>query len=121
MSRIGYEIGLFPERSYRRFEAKQQTVDAEIARLGKVHRGSETLAQLLRRPGVRYKSIISSNMYISDDVIQQVEIVCKYAGYIARQENEIARAKNLEDKQIPPQFDYGSAAAPRASQGQFKL
>jgi tRNA uridine 5-carboxymethylaminomethyl modification enzyme len=113
LSRIGYEIGLLPERNYRRFEAKQQTVDAEIARLGKVRRGSETLAQLLRRPGVRYKSIISSNMYISDDIIQQVEIVCKYAGYIARQENEIARAKNLEDKQIPPQFDYGTVPSLR--------
>ena len=80
-----------PERHYRLFEAKQQAVDAEIARLGKVRRGSETLAQLLRQPGVRYKNIISTNIHLSDDVIAQVEIACKYAGYIARQENEIAR------------------------------
>jgi tRNA uridine 5-carboxymethylaminomethyl modification enzyme len=113
LSRIGYDIGLLPDRNYRRFEAKQQAVDAEIVRLGKVRRGSETLAQLLRQPGVRYKSIISTNIPLSDDVIQQVEIVCKYAGYIARQENEIARAKNLEDKQIPPQFDYGTVPSLR--------
>ena len=113
LSRIGYDIGLLPERSYRRFEAKQQAVDAEIARLGKARRGSESLAQLLRQPGVSYKSIISSNVHISDDVINQVEIVCKYAGYIARQENEIAKAKNLEDKQIPPQFDYGTVPSLR--------
>jgi tRNA uridine 5-carboxymethylaminomethyl modification enzyme len=113
LSRIGYDIGLLPEHNYRRFEAKQQAVDAEIARLGKVRRGSDTLAQLLRQPGVRYKSIISSNTYVSDDVIQQVEITCKYAGYITRQENEIAKAKNLEDKQIPPQFDYGTVPSLR--------
>ena len=106
LSRIGYDIGLLSERNYRRFEAKQQAVDTEIARLGKVRRGSETLAQLLCQPGVSYQSIIQSNTHISDDVIQQVEIICKYAGYIARQEKEIAKAKNLEDKQIPAEFDY---------------
>ena len=106
LSRIGYEIGLLPERNYRLYEAKQQAIDAEIARLGKVRHGSETLARLLRQPGIRYKNIISTNIHLSDDVIAQVEIACKYAGYIARQENEIARSKNLEDKQIPAEFDY---------------
>jgi tRNA uridine 5-carboxymethylaminomethyl modification enzyme len=113
LSRIGYDIGLLPQCNYRRFEAKQQAVDAEIARLGKVRRGSETLAQLLRQPGIRYKSIIDSNTSISDDIIHQVEIACKYAGYIARQEKEIAKVKNLEDKQIPAEFDYGAVPSLR--------
>ncbi len=59
LSRLGFEIGLLPERHYRLFEAKQQAVEAEIARLEKTRCGSETLAQLLRQPGVGYKSIIS--------------------------------------------------------------
>ena len=113
LSRIGYDIGLLPERHYRRFEAKQRAVDAEIARLGKARRGSETLAQLLRQPGARYNNITSSNGTISDEVIEQVEVACKYAGYIARQENEVARIKNLEDKQIPPEFDYGTVPSLR--------
>jgi tRNA uridine 5-carboxymethylaminomethyl modification enzyme len=113
LSRIGYDIGLLPERHYRVFEAKQQAVDAEIARLGKVRRGQDSLAQLLRQPGVSYASIIDTNTYISDDVISQVEISCKYAGYIARQENEVARSKNLEDKQIPAEFDYATVPSLR--------
>lgn len=113
LSRIGYDIGLLPERNYRVFEAKQQAVDAELARLEKVRHGSETLAQLLRQPGVRYKSIIQSNTSISDDIIHQVEICCKYAGYIARQENEVARSKTLEDKRIPAEFDYGAVPSLR--------
>ena len=113
LSRIGYEIGLLPERNYRLYEAKQQAIDDEIARLGKVRHGSETLARLLRQPGMRYKHIISTNTTLSDDVIAQVEIACKYAGYIARQENEIARSKNLEDKQIPAEFDYGTVPSLR--------
>jgi tRNA uridine 5-carboxymethylaminomethyl modification enzyme len=113
LSRIGYEIGLLPERNYRLFEAKQQAIDAEIARLGMVRHGSETLARLLRQPGIRYKHITYANTSLSDDVIAQVEIACKYAGYIARQENEIARSKNLEDKQIPAGFDYGAVPSLR--------
>ena len=42
-----------------------------------------------------------------------MEIACKYAGYIARQENEVARAKSLEDKQIPAEFDYGDVPSLR--------
>ena len=105
LSKLGFEIGLLPERHYRLFESKRQTVDAEIERLQVTRRGSHTLAQLLRQPGVGYNDIISSNSIISDDVITQVETAIKYEGYIARQENEIAKMKNLEDKQIPAGFD----------------
>jgi tRNA uridine 5-carboxymethylaminomethyl modification enzyme len=113
LSRIGHDIGLLPEHNYRQFEAKQQAVDMELDRLGKVRRGSETLAQLLRQPGVSYNSIISSNTSLSHEVINKVEIACKYAGYIARQENEIAKAKTLHDKQIPAEFDYGAVPSLR--------
>ena len=106
LSRLGYEIGLLPERHYRQFEAKQKSVEAEIARLEATRNGSETLAQLLRQPGVKYNDIVSNYTHLSDNVIQQVEIVIKYAGYIARQENEVAKFKSLEDKQIPDAFDY---------------
>src|ERR1035441_285650 len=106
LSPLGFEIGLLPERHYRQVERKCKAVGAEIARLEATRIGSETLAQLLRQPGVTYKDIISPNTHISDTVIQQVEIAIKYAGYIARQENEVAKFKSLEDKQIPEGFDY---------------
>jgi tRNA uridine 5-carboxymethylaminomethyl modification enzyme len=106
LSQLGFEIGLLPERHYRQFEAKRQAVEAEIARLETTRCGQQTLAQRLRQPGVQYSSITPTNLIISDVVIQQVEIAIKYAGYIARQENEVARFKGLEDKQIPAGFDY---------------
>ena len=106
LSRIGYEIGLLPESNYRQFSAKQAAVDAEIARLETTRDGAETLAKRLRQPGVTYTDIIVSNSVLSDEMMLQVEIACKYAGYIARQENEVAKLKSLEDKQIPPGFDY---------------
>jgi len=43
---------------------------------------------------------------LEPDVVQQIEIEIKYAGYISRQESEIEKFKRLEDKQIPESFDY---------------
>jgi tRNA uridine 5-carboxymethylaminomethyl modification enzyme len=113
LSRVGYEVGLLPESKYRLVAAKQEAVTAEMARLETTRQGSDTLAQLLRQPGVTYSDIIHTNTSLSDDVIAQVEIVSKYAGYIARQENEVAKMKNLEDKQIPAGFDYGTVPSMR--------
>ena len=48
------------------------------------------------------------NDALSEEVIQQVEIAIKYAGYIERQETEVEKFKNLEDKQIPGSFDFAS-------------
>jgi tRNA uridine 5-carboxymethylaminomethyl modification enzyme len=106
LSRLGYEIGLLPKHHYLHFEAKQKAVAAEIQRLQKTRQGSRTLAQVLCQPGVGYCDITTSNANLSDDVIQQIESVIKYAGYITRQEFEVSKMKNLEDKQIPPTFAY---------------
>ena len=114
LSGLGYEIGLLPERHYRKLQAKERAIEAEIRRLETTRSGSETLAQQLKRPEVSYKHICIYNTNISEDVISQVEIAIKYAGYIARQENEIARFKNLEDKQIPDGFDFAGVPSLRA-------
>jgi len=106
LSRLGFEIGLLPERHYRQYEAKEKAVAAEIARLETTRCGQHTLAQLLRQPEVQYSGITATNPSLSDEVIGQVEIAIKYAGYIARQEIEVAKFKGLEDKQIPAEFDY---------------
>jgi len=107
LSGLGFKIGLLPKRHYLQFEARQKAVDEEIARLQVARCGTETLAQMLRQPGVEYKDIVSHNTTVSDIIITKVEIAIKYAGYIARQENEVIKFRNVEDKQIPRGFDYG--------------
>jgi tRNA uridine 5-carboxymethylaminomethyl modification enzyme len=105
LSEIGYDVGLLPERNYRKFLAKRQAIEEEIARLEATRRGSETLAQLLRRPEISYSNL-TDTARLPDEVIQQVEIALKYEGYIARQQSEVAKFKELEQKQIPAHFDY---------------
>jgi tRNA uridine 5-carboxymethylaminomethyl modification enzyme len=108
LSDIGHDIGLLPERNYRKFTAKREAVLAELERLNTTRAGSDTLAQILRRPGVSYKSLPSTTTNLRDEVIQQVEIAVKYEGYIQRQDVEVEKFKALEDKQIPEWLDYST-------------
>jgi tRNA uridine 5-carboxymethylaminomethyl modification enzyme len=113
LSEIGYQVGLLPERNYRKFEAKREGFAAELNRLEKTRSGSETLAQILRRPEVRYRDIPNANRILSEELMLQVEIAVKYAGYISRQDAEVAKLKNLEEKQIPEAFDYSTVPSLR--------
>ncbi|HLZ07471.1 MAG TPA: FAD-dependent oxidoreductase, partial [Chloroflexota bacterium] len=106
LSEIGREVGILPERNYRKFVAKRDAIEGEIRRLEQIRSGSEPLIQILRRPEVTYRDLPSTGTDLHEHVIQQVEIAVKYAGYIDRQEVEVARFKTLEDKQIPLTFDY---------------
>jgi tRNA uridine 5-carboxymethylaminomethyl modification enzyme len=50
---------------------------------------------------------------LTGEVIQQVEIAIKYAGYIDRQKIEVEKFKNLEDKMIPKVFDFSTVPSLR--------
>ncbi len=108
LSELGHNIGLLPARNYRKFQDKKQAVECELERLEKTRVGTDTLAQLLKRPQLSYKDLPNRREDLSEEVVQQVEIGIKYAGYIDRQEAEVAKFKTLEDKQIPGDFDYST-------------
>lgn len=114
LSELGYEIGLLPERNYRLFMTKRHAITEELRRIHQTRYGSETLAQLLRRPEMNYTSLPMCNDSLSEEEVQQVEISIKYDGYIARQEAEVENFKKLEDKQIPKTFDFISVPSLRS-------
>jgi tRNA uridine 5-carboxymethylaminomethyl modification enzyme len=103
---IAREIGSLPERNYLRYHAKEEAIKTETNRLSTIREGANTLAHLLRRPEVTYRDLPGADQSLSDEVVQQIEIDLKYAGYIDRQEIEVNRSKSLEDKQIPAWMDY---------------
>jgi tRNA uridine 5-carboxymethylaminomethyl modification enzyme len=91
--------------------------DAEASRvLGKPIEREYTLADLLRRPNVRYRALLTLRTADGDafgepastapEVAEQVEVTVKYSGYIARQQDEVARQEAHESTCIPPAFDY---------------
>src|SRR5437773_5819300 len=89
LSKIGWEIGLLPERHYSSFSKKQKSIESELERLNCTRDGTETLAELLRRPEVTYNSLAGRDRSLPSEVTEQVEILLTYAGYISRQQVEI--------------------------------
>ena len=48
---------------------------------------------------------------VIDQVIEQVEIATKYAGYIDKQQDEVARAAQYEHLPLPADLDYDAVKA----------
>ncbi len=110
---LAYEIGLLPERNYRQFVAKREAMESEIARLKSVHTPDGSLEKRLKRPEVSYRDLPHCDDSLAEEIVQQVEIAIKYAGYIERQEAEIEKLRSVEEKQIPESFDYDTIPSMR--------
>ena len=106
LSDLGREIGLLPERNHRQFVEKRDAIASELQRLNQTRIGSNTLAQILRRPEVSYASLPRRDASLTEEVSCQVEIAIKYEGYVNRQGIEVERFAKLEEKQIPAAIDY---------------
>ena len=78
--------------------------------------GSARLADLIRRPQVSYEDIAPFDRQrpeLSKAVTEEVEIQLKYAGYLARQEKQVAEFKREEARKIPEDMDYRAIAGLR--------
>ena len=68
------------------------------------------LQDLLRRPGVSYSKLMTlpgAGPAVADPLVaEQVEIQCKYQGYIERQQEEVARRAAHETTLLPEALDY---------------
>ncbi len=86
-----------------------ERADAERV-LGQALERETTLADLLRRPGVSYANLMTlpgAGVAAADAAVaDQVEVATKYAGYIERQKDEIARAAAQENQTLPGDLDY---------------
>ncbi len=118
LSELGHDIGLLPERNYKTFRAKQQSITEELTRINTTRYGSNTLEKLLSRPEVAYKDLPGRNETLPNEIIQQVEIAVKYAGYIERQELEVDKFKSMEGKRIPDTFDFSTVPSLRLEASQ---
>ena len=109
----GYKLGLIDQTRYEKLYHKKTTLEKECVRLSTIHkqiRGKgTTLAQLLCRPETTYKQMLSTYEEIKDhgdDINFQIEVNLKYAGYITRQQQDIAKLDEIEKISIPPTFDF---------------
>ena len=130
LTHIGAAIGLVPMERLKAVEEKYGQVRREVGRLESSgvpasddlnamleEKGSAPvansarLADLLRRPQVRYADIApfdADRPDLPDAVTEEVEIQIKYAGYLARQEKQVAEFRREEARAIPEDIDYRS-------------
>ena len=128
LTETGRQVGLIPDDLYARFCVKRKQIEDEIerlegtrlcvtpdirqrlmdAKLGDVG-GPCSPAQLLRRQGVAYETLLDClalDRHQDPELIEEVEIQIKYQGYIKRQMQQIGRFKKLETRAIPNSFPY---------------
>jgi tRNA uridine 5-carboxymethylaminomethyl modification enzyme len=113
LSEIGHDIGLLPERHYQTFCTKKTAFYNELNRLNKTGYENNFLVKILSRPEISYKDLPSRDESLSQEIVQQVEIAVKYAGYIDRQELEVQKFKKFEAKLIPVTFDFSTVPSLR--------
>mgnify|MGYP006294148471 CR=1 FL=1 len=111
LSHVGREVGLLPAAAWRRVQQKERHIERAREALRTHRRDGRTLEALLRRPEVTWDSLLRdvpdlAALGIPTEAARQVEIEAKYAGYLARQERQIARARQMEDRPIPADLDY---------------
>ncbi len=129
LTAIGRELGLVDEARWQVFNTKMEAVELETQRLRSqwVHPDhaavpelnavlknpvsrEHSLEELIRRPEMTYDTLMKIDVLgpgLSDPVAaEQVEIQIKYAGYIARQMDEIAKTQRHENTLLPADFDY---------------
>ena len=82
--------------------------DAIAERFGTPLAHEYNLHNLLARPEIEYNALmdVCGNAVENPQVAEQVEIRIKYAGYIARQQDEIERLRASENTPLPDDLDY---------------
>lgn len=108
LSKIGYDAGLLSLNRYRQVEEKANLIAKELDRLRKGRVDSNSLEKLLRRPEIAYADLPGPSASLPQDVVEQVEIQVKYAGYLERQHAAVRRIQSLESRCLPDSLDYRS-------------
>jgi tRNA uridine 5-carboxymethylaminomethyl modification enzyme len=125
----GREIGLVDDARWAKYNDKMEAVESELQRLrgqwihldhaatpelnpmlkNPVSR-EHSLEELIRRPEMTYSQLMeieSVGPGLEDPIAaEQVEIQIKYAGYIARQMDEIAKTQRHENTLLPVDMDF---------------
>jgi tRNA uridine 5-carboxymethylaminomethyl modification enzyme len=131
LTEIGRGLGVVTDERWKQFARKRDAVNHEFERLkstwvnpavvarhdcervlGQAIEREYTLLDLLRRPNVSYPTLMTlpaAGPSVDDpQVAEQVEIQCKYQGYITRQQDEITRQEAYETTRLPADLDYRS-------------
>ena len=107
------ELGIISQERISRYKRLTQEIERETKALDKTFHNGTSLRQLLKRPGMRYEDLPVKTRQLDAICKEQVEISVKYEGYIAREVEQVKRAKKLEKQSIPNWINYDEIQALR--------
>jgi len=127
LTQIGYDVGLVSHETYQQLCEKEQKIQEGQTLLNKVLAPTKKLQEFLKsnnepelKTGVKVKTLLKrANIDIfklneiinifpdySHEVLEQLNIMCKYEGYITIQEEQIERTNKNEEIKIPEDINY---------------
>ena len=127
LSEYGHKVGLLSDERYNTFKNKIELIEELKEKLkefkfkknsdfckwlseekGESIEGALSYYELLKRPNVSYKDIkrFSDELNYPNDVLEEVEIQIKFAGYILKAERDAAYNKKLENVILSKDIDY---------------
>ena len=98
-------IGVQSESVVKQTEKMESVISSEISRLEREARTPGRGISALSRPGVHYRDMDGA-LELDEETAEQIEIRCKYAGYIKQEEVAADRVRRDDSVQIPPWIDY---------------
>ena len=105
LSKIGYDIGLLPERHYRQVgELERQLAEARDF-LDNTKVSGQSLWRRLRTKELQIDDIDELRGY-GAEVCRQLEIEAHYEGYIEQEKNQAKSLQKLTEWKIPSGFGY---------------
>ncbi|NDB14435.1 MAG: tRNA uridine-5-carboxymethylaminomethyl(34) synthesis enzyme MnmG [Betaproteobacteria bacterium] len=136
LTELAHTMGLISDTRWAAFCRKRDAIEQDLQRLAAIRFNPRLLERMqqirpdaalpdrdqlaqewLKRPQIRYAPLRSDLVALGlmplqtdDQVVEQVEIQVKYAGYINRQQQEVERQQAQEGTEIPLGIDYQSVA-----------
>jgi tRNA uridine 5-carboxymethylaminomethyl modification enzyme len=114
---LGRRVGLVTDDAWQRLQRKEEGI-AQLTNFLRVHKHEgDTLEKWIRRTETTWEQLQAWQPELAafaPDVIEQVVLESKYAGYIDRQAAQVERFQRLESRPIPPHFDYAAIPQLRA-------
>lgn len=131
LTELGRNLGLVTDQHWVRYQAKRTLISDELSRLDAtfIHPNTEqaeslntklsspltreySMTDLVRRPELSYLDVanLKGEAVLDSATADHIETRVKYAGYIARQQDEINRLKRHENTVIPRDFDFAQVS-----------
>ena len=116
---LGRQVGSVGDADWARFKGKEQGIADLLAYLRANKHSGESLEKWLRRTDIDWVTLCDLHPPLREwdarpEVVEQVELETKYAGYIGRQAEQVERFQKMENRPIPAAFDYTAVPQLRA-------